>query len=242
MSLSLPDRPNLDQLRKQAKDLLKAHKQGDVSACRVLRHLSRFAASSDQDILKAKVTLAEAQHALAQEYGFKNWAALVRYIRDSARPGQGWRYLERRWVTNVVQSTMRISPYRVPTQGKESEAGCKCRLCDSPGTIHVTDKTEAGMVERHYCVKHAVEEKILGWMSSRSLLYPVKYTIAVPLTQDQVERQETVPITLPDGEVIKMRFPRNSMDGMLVRVGPKPGAAEKYCVCFVLQIIPSAQR
>jgi hypothetical protein len=243
MSLSLPDRPNLEQLRKQAKDLLKAHKQGDASACRILRHLGRFAAASDQDVLKAKVTLSEAQQALAREYGFKNWAALVRYVRESARPGQGWTYRMTPLFEKLVKSGMRIVHHRVPNIGKESESGCKCRLCDSPGTIHVTDKSGTGMVERHFCVKHAAEENVLPHGILGKFLYPVKYTMVVPLTPGQVERQEVVPVTLPDGSVIKMRFPRDAMDGMGVTVGPKPGAAEKYCICFVLQLIPPpAQR
>ena len=53
MSRSLPERPSLEQLRKQAKDLLKAQRQGDASVCPVLRHLPRFAGASDEDVLKA---------------------------------------------------------------------------------------------------------------------------------------------------------------------------------------------
>ncbi|MGO8703433.1 MAG: hypothetical protein ACLQVA_06410 [Candidatus Brocadiia bacterium] len=238
MSLSLPDRPNLEQLRKQAKDLLKAHRQGDASACRILRHLARFAAVSDPDVLKAKVTLSEAQHALAREYGFKNWAALVRYIRDSARPSLGWKFRETPSVWANVLKGGRI-PYLMRTIGKESEAGGKCRFCDSPGTIHVTDKTETGMVERHFCVKHAVEANVFPPAIIRNTLYPAKYTMVVPLTQEQVERQAVVPVTLPDGSVIPIRFPRDAVDGLVITVWPEPKAMEKFCLRFVVQIIPA---
>ena len=39
---TLPAKPSLEQLKKQAKDLLKAVKTGDVSACPVLRLHVRF--------------------------------------------------------------------------------------------------------------------------------------------------------------------------------------------------------
>lgn len=60
----LPARPNLDQLRHQAKDLLRAAERGDAEA------LARFAAVS------APVRLSTAQLAVAREYGFSSWAGL----------------------------------------------------------------------------------------------------------------------------------------------------------------------
>jgi type II secretory ATPase GspE/PulE/Tfp pilus assembly ATPase PilB-like protein len=72
----LPANPNLEQLKKQAKDLLKAFKAGDPSVCHVLRYHYRFARASDETILKSEITLQEAQHALALDYGFKSWADL----------------------------------------------------------------------------------------------------------------------------------------------------------------------
>jgi hypothetical protein len=60
----LPVHANLDQLRHQAKDLLRAAKSGDPSA------VARIRAVSDRIILVA------AQLALAREYGFASWARL----------------------------------------------------------------------------------------------------------------------------------------------------------------------
>jgi ankyrin repeat protein len=64
----LPARPDLEQLRHQAKDLLAAARQGDLAAQNRLRD-----ASSD-------VTLAAAQLALAREYGFASWPKLKREV------------------------------------------------------------------------------------------------------------------------------------------------------------------
>lgn len=60
----LPTRPDLDQLRRQAKDLLKAAAAGDADA------LARIRAVSD------RLILASAQLAVAREYGFASWVRL----------------------------------------------------------------------------------------------------------------------------------------------------------------------
>jgi hypothetical protein len=59
----LPDRPSLEQLRKQAKEHLDTLRAADPS-----------------------VTLSAAQHALARAYGFERWPRLVHHV-ESAQPG-----------------------------------------------------------------------------------------------------------------------------------------------------------
>jgi hypothetical protein len=60
----LPTRPDIGQLRHQAKDLLAAAKSGDSNAS------ARIKAVSD------RLTLSSAQLAVAREYGFASWAKL----------------------------------------------------------------------------------------------------------------------------------------------------------------------
>ena len=73
MPTPLPDRPNLDQLRNQAKDLLKGHKAGDPEA---LRHIQanhpRLGASSVHEIRASRFTLSGAQLVVARAYGFSS--------------------------------------------------------------------------------------------------------------------------------------------------------------------------
>ena len=76
MSRILPIRPDMQHLKNEAKALLKAHRAGDRSACGVLRHLPRLAGKDDAAVLAAEVKLAEAQYALAREYGFASWPDL----------------------------------------------------------------------------------------------------------------------------------------------------------------------
>lgn len=68
---SLPVRPNLDQLRHQAKDLLKAFRNGDPDA------LAEFASSLAATGSQAEPKLADAQWVLAKSYGAPNWNRLV---------------------------------------------------------------------------------------------------------------------------------------------------------------------
>jgi len=69
-----PVRPNLDQLRNQAKDLLRAIRRGDSDAVEELRKHRR-----ELDPPAAK--LADAQFALARSYGLASWPRLVTACR-----------------------------------------------------------------------------------------------------------------------------------------------------------------
>jgi hypothetical protein len=60
----LPDHPDLNQLRRQARELLRAATEGDPHALTRLRAVSE------------RVTLSAAQLAVAREYGFPSWPAL----------------------------------------------------------------------------------------------------------------------------------------------------------------------
>ena len=76
-SRSLPDRPDLAQQKKQAKELLKSFTAGDAEAGARVR-----AVLPD----KKRITLADAQLVLAREYGFASWAALKRHV--DAQPAE----------------------------------------------------------------------------------------------------------------------------------------------------------
>lgn len=67
MNQSLPERPNLEQLKRQAKDLLKAVRAGD--------HEARKRANAVKASLDA-FSLHDAQLTLAREYGLSSWAKL----------------------------------------------------------------------------------------------------------------------------------------------------------------------
>jgi len=85
MPLSLPSDPSLRQLKVLAKDLLKAHKRGDVACCSVLRNLPRLADAEDSAILAAPLSLADVQFAIALDYGFASWAELKGHVGATDR-------------------------------------------------------------------------------------------------------------------------------------------------------------
>jgi len=70
-----PVRPNLEQLRHQAKDFLRAVRQGDRSCLAELRK------HHPKSIEPADAKLADAQFALARSYGLPSWPRLVTACR-----------------------------------------------------------------------------------------------------------------------------------------------------------------
>src|SRR5215204_838980 len=78
---ALPARPDLEYERKQAKYLLRDAKRGVPDALARLRAQNRSLASAKPDEIK----LADAQLAIAREYGFRSWPLLVRYFETFAR-------------------------------------------------------------------------------------------------------------------------------------------------------------
>ncbi len=77
MSRVLPAQPNLEHLKKQAKDLLHDFAQGNPAA--VEQFNSVVSASA-----VAKPKLADAQHVIAHEYGFASWGKLKEHVQSLA--------------------------------------------------------------------------------------------------------------------------------------------------------------
>jgi ankyrin repeat protein len=83
----LPARPSLEQLRKQAKDLLHLVRAGDaVAAQRVHSAIPRLAGSTKPP---PTLSLADAQFVLAREHGFRNWSDLARHVAAVNPPTDG---------------------------------------------------------------------------------------------------------------------------------------------------------
>lgn len=79
MSRNLPARPNLEYLKNEAKDLLDVMQRSD-----------------------AAVRLADAQHALAKEYGFASWPKLKAHVELAAAAAP--HPLAGRWIADVSRS------------------------------------------------------------------------------------------------------------------------------------------
>jgi WD40 repeat protein len=78
----LPSRPNLDQYKKQAKDLLKSYEVDHADALsRIRQHHPRF---KNSVIPKGIFRLSDSQWVIAREHGFESWAKFANHIRRIA--------------------------------------------------------------------------------------------------------------------------------------------------------------
>ena len=176
MSRQLPPRPNLEYLRKEAKDLLDTLQRQDSSA-----------------------QLADAQHALAREYGFASWPVLKASVEDRlAAFAQGARLFAGAWEADLARSQRHpANQFRSATIVFEVE-GQDVRMSD----VYVD---EAGREERHVNTVRAdgrerAAEPRRGYSVRASWRDP--YTLeTVGLKDGQVIGGATYVVS-PDGETL----------------------------------------
>lgn len=79
-------RPNLEQYKKQAKDLLKAYRAADAEAIRrVKKNHPRFEKLSEPGFEISKFALADAQLVIAREHRFESWPKFAKHIQEVER-------------------------------------------------------------------------------------------------------------------------------------------------------------
>lgn len=85
----LPSNPNLDHLKYQAKDLLRGHAARSLQAAQRIREFHpRYTRATDAEIFAARMSLSDAQLAIAREYGFPSWARLKRHTEKPSLADQ----------------------------------------------------------------------------------------------------------------------------------------------------------
>lgn len=94
---TLPERSNIDHLRKQAKDLLRLYRNHDPAAFERLRHALPVArAKTDAQLTSLDLRLHDMQSCIAREHEFASWAELKSQVELQAlrtqEPGQLLRY------------------------------------------------------------------------------------------------------------------------------------------------------
>src|SRR5687768_11613540 len=78
----LPERPNLEHLKKLSKSLLHSARASDASALERLRLLPAFAKKSVAELREADLALHDAQSVIALEHGFQSWNALREHVEE----------------------------------------------------------------------------------------------------------------------------------------------------------------
>ncbi len=94
----LPDRPHLDHLRKQARDLLRSYRAGDRSASERFRRSLPAAARHNQQDVGLGLSLHDAQFCIAREYGFASWTDLSTQVEARIFRHEGQADRVRRWL------------------------------------------------------------------------------------------------------------------------------------------------
>jgi len=78
--------PNLENLKKQAKLILRWHRERHYPvAAQIREHMPRFLNMSDSEILRARFKLSDAQEMVAREHGFDSWQALKAGLSTASR-------------------------------------------------------------------------------------------------------------------------------------------------------------
>jgi Family of unknown function (DUF5990)/Domain of unknown function (DUF5655) len=202
----LPDRPDLDQLRRQARELHRAGQGGDAGALRRLRPVSD------------KVTLSTAQLALAREYGFPSWRRLRDEVehrrslpdqpeRDAAGPVppppvRSWREV-REWSAELLR-----------TRTGEDVAAWNSRVADT------------GLGDEQSVRGWLAEQGVTGY--AQALLVWERFGYPDFMTADADE--------LVDGQYADRPQLRPILDAVLVAasaLGPVTATARKTCVSLV---------
>jgi catechol 2,3-dioxygenase-like lactoylglutathione lyase family enzyme len=80
--------PNFDNLRKQAKLLVRWHRGGNYSVGGRIRSLPRYRNLTDVEALALRFALSEAQEIIALESGYESWAALKSGFSTTAEQAQ----------------------------------------------------------------------------------------------------------------------------------------------------------
>lgn len=81
MTKSLPPRPNLDFLKREARRIQRSLKAGKDDHIVMMRAIAKYQDASPSEIA-ASATLVDVQHALARDYGFPGWKDLKQYVES----------------------------------------------------------------------------------------------------------------------------------------------------------------
>lgn len=80
---SLPERPNLEQYKRQAKDLRQSHTDADPGALDRIAHFHPLFHGQQPDVIRiAPFRLADAQLVIAREHGFESWPKFAKQIKS----------------------------------------------------------------------------------------------------------------------------------------------------------------
>ena len=117
MNKTLPARPNLDHLRRQAKALLAALERREKEAvATLLNHLPAAKSMTEAELLEAHFRLADVQSAIARQNGFAGWPHLARHV-EQLRALEGTWSFSRLEVEGAVMPAAALGASRILIDG-----------------------------------------------------------------------------------------------------------------------------
>jgi len=145
-SSSLPVIPSLEQLKHQAKDLVKQFKAAAPEALqRVHTHLPRAASLPLESLAATGLTLSEAQLVLAREYEFPSWPRLKRHVEATNPDPEAALEAFKQAVQMGDSTKLRTLLRTVPALVEQIDA--PLFSFDSPAIVHAASSKNRKLVE-----------------------------------------------------------------------------------------------
>jgi ankyrin repeat protein len=157
------DHHALDQLRRQAKQLLKHARARDTVIIGRLRALLPRLASLDDAQVSESLQLADVQHAIARRLGHENWTAVKKFYerldpihRQAARFLQALHYDDLHHAKELLDATPAIARYSIHTAAAVGNAAAVRAFLETDSTL-ATQSAPDDMLEP---LLYAVQEEI----------------------------------------------------------------------------------
>lgn len=148
---TLPASPDLDHLKKQAKDLLRDARAGDSSA--LLRFVQTLPAARGilpADLVNRDLKLHDAQSVLAREYGFPSWTELSGYVGwkqsdrfERLKQWADWVYREQARERRMAIRLLREEPELFAASTLEKEPWIACAVGDAAVLAKVLESPDS---------------------------------------------------------------------------------------------------
>ncbi|HEY3110681.1 MAG TPA: HEAT repeat domain-containing protein [Chloroflexota bacterium] len=180
----LPLHPSLEQLKRQAKDLLAAYRDGDPDARARVRRW--FPAPVPEGVVDAPPPprLSQAQLAIAREYGFSSWPRLAAWVVRGEIPGAMAARVE----------LLGVRDWRVARAAHEAlaAAGAEGLAAALAGLAHPDPRVRRGAAD---FLDHHADDRCVARLAELALHDPVPYVRRVAVHALLCQRCKPAPLT-----------------------------------------------
>jgi len=185
----LPERPSLEQLKRQAKELLGRLHQGDPRAHRLCSRCFRVTLED-----RAAFKLTQAQLVLAREHGFRSWPQLAAWVADRTLPTDPTQLV--RILGSRTRRVRAAAGVRLESLGKAGVAAAVAGLSDPDPRV----RCGAADFMDHHAGEDCVEK-----LRDMALHDPVPYVRDVALHALGCQRCKPEPLAVDPLDILLLR-------------------------------------